>query len=279
MTTSFILSASIADQRLNNPAWALDKMQRLESAGLDLLQFGRVGMIPFDAVVIASWAAPLTDKMGIVPVVTTGRGHPFHAARALSAIDHLSGASCGWSVVSSGDDPAEMAADFARAAQAMWDGWADDTLIMDKATGHYLDGSTVKVPKYAGAHYKVRGPLNAARPAQGHPVLVTDDQSQLPGIRADIALIADAAQPSPAQKQLLKIDAAFDLDNIRSSFEAGQIGGVHLELASMDELLGNVQTLSAAFKSFREGRLDGATLRDRLGVPLDQKEIGIGEAA
>ena len=67
-----------------------------------------------------------------------------------------------------------MAEDMVAAARSLWDGWGADTLIIDKASGRYLDSSKVRASNYAGPFFHVAGPLNAMRPPQGHPLLVVD---------------------------------------------------------------------------------------------------------
>jgi hypothetical protein len=123
--------------------------------------------------------------MGIVACIPASTSHPFHVARALSAIDFLSAGLSGWAPVAAGA-PAGQAEDMVRAAQALWDGWDADTLIIDKASGRYLDASKVKVPNYKGPFFNVAGPVNAMRPPQGHPLLVRLPGA-IPGIeRVDI---------------------------------------------------------------------------------------------
>jgi alkanesulfonate monooxygenase SsuD/methylene tetrahydromethanopterin reductase-like flavin-dependent oxidoreductase (luciferase family) len=170
-----IRSACISDARMNDPAYAADVLERAEAAGLDLLVLGREGALPFDPLVIAAWAAPRVRTMGIVACVPAKLSHPFHVARALSAIDFLSAGLSGWAPVAAGA-PLGMAEDMVRAARALWDGWGADTLIIDKASGRYLDSSKVTVPNYKGPFFDVAGPVNAMRPPQGHPLLV-----RLPG--------------------------------------------------------------------------------------------------
>ncbi|MEJ6009798.1 LLM class flavin-dependent oxidoreductase [Novosphingobium aquae] len=160
---------------MNDPAYAGDVLERAEAAGLDLLVLGREGALPFDPLVIAAWAAPRVRTMGIVACVPAKLSHPFHVARALSAIDFLSAGLSGWAPVAAGA-PAGMAEDMVLAARALWDGWGTDTLIIDKASGRYLDSSKVMVPNYKGPFFEVAGPVNAMRPPQGHPLLV-----RLPG--------------------------------------------------------------------------------------------------
>ncbi len=279
MSRRFILSAAIADENLNLPDWTLDKLQSLEQAGLDLLIMGAPDAVPFDAMVITAWAAPHTSTMGLVPCVTTGKGHPFHAARSLSSIDHLSAGRTGWCPLATDGDPVEKAADMASAARALWDGWSDNTLVIDKATGHYLNGETVIVPNYVGPFYKVRGPVNAARPKQGNPVLIVDDASAFSVADCDLALVSEAGSGPAAEKTLLKISGTPDMAELAKLFEAGTIDGVHIRGVSADELAAIVSTLAAEFTSARPAATAGATLRETLGLSLKPMIREVGDAA
>ena len=169
--TSSIVSATVTDPAMNDSGYAAEVICAAEAAGIDLLILGREGHLPFDALVLAAWAAPRVTRMGIVACVSALTSHPFHVARALSAIDFLSNGLSGWAPVAAGA-PAGQAEDMVRAARALWDGWGADTLIIDKTSGRYLDASKVKVPNYKGPFFEVAGSVNAMRPPQGHPLLV-----------------------------------------------------------------------------------------------------------
>lgn len=62
--------------------------------------------------------------------------------------------------------------------RSLWDSWAGDAFIQDKATGHYLDPSKVRLTNYKGVHFSVKGPLNVARTPQGQPVVFSAGQSE-----------------------------------------------------------------------------------------------------
>jgi alkanesulfonate monooxygenase SsuD/methylene tetrahydromethanopterin reductase-like flavin-dependent oxidoreductase (luciferase family) len=198
-----IVAASISDPRLNDPVWAAARLAQAEAAGIDLLIFGPGGDLTFDPLVFAAWAAPRTRRMGIVAKVPASRSHPFHVARALSAIDFLSAGRSGWCPVPAGA-PQGMAEDMVAAACSLWDGWGADTLIIDKASGRYLDSSKVRPSNYESPFFRVAGPLNAMRPPQGKPLLVVDGALGLALEDADIALLGPG-ESARARKMLAKI--------------------------------------------------------------------------
>jgi len=54
----------------------------------------------------------------------------------------------------------------------LWDSWAADAVIDDRASGRYARGERIRPINHRGEHYAVLGPLNMPRPPQGRPVLV-----------------------------------------------------------------------------------------------------------
>jgi FMN-dependent oxidoreductase (nitrilotriacetate monooxygenase family) len=130
--------------------------------------------------------ARATSRIGLVSTVSTTFYTPFHAARMLASLDHISAGRLGWNVVTSMFDaearnhgleamPAHgdryaRAAEFIEVALQLWDSWADDALVMDRA-GVYGDPDKLQPLNHSGVHFRVEGPLNVPRSPQGRPVL------------------------------------------------------------------------------------------------------------
>lgn len=263
MTRSFILSAGIGDLSLADPVHAAQILRLAETAGVDLLMLGRHDSLPYDPQVIAAWAAPRVSRLGLVPVVSSRIAHPFHVARALSAVDYLSGGLLGWCPVAEGGSAAQLA-DLVRATRSLWDGWDADCLIIDKESGRYLDTTKVRPSNYVGTHYKVRGPVNAMRPKQGHPVLVCDAASPfaVPGV--DVVIAAQGQAFPAAARRLLRVEGELDVAALTTAFESGEWDGLHADLANP---LAQLPALGAALAGLTRGRPTGETLRERLGLP------------
>ncbi|MFH7564779.1 LLM class flavin-dependent oxidoreductase [Oceanimonas smirnovii] len=127
-----------------------------------------------------------TDRIGFISTVSSTFFTPFHAARMMASLDHISNGRMGWNVVTSMFDvearnhgyeamPAHAeryrrAEEFVNAVLKLWDSWAADALVMDRA-GHYADPDKVNPINHNGEFFLVDGPLNVPRPPQGHPVL------------------------------------------------------------------------------------------------------------
>jgi FMN-dependent oxidoreductase (nitrilotriacetate monooxygenase family) len=100
----------------------------------------------------------------------------------------MSGGRAGWNIVTSwlaaaarnygGDGQVTHADRYARGEEfvtvvkALWDSWADDAVLDDRAAGQYARADRIRPINHEGEHYKVAGPLNMPRSPQGRPVFV-----------------------------------------------------------------------------------------------------------
>jgi FMN-dependent oxidoreductase (nitrilotriacetate monooxygenase family) len=130
--------------------------------------------------------ARATTHIGLVTTVSSTFYTPFHAARMLASLDHISGGRAGWNVVTSMFDaearnhgmdaiPAReeryaRAEEFVDTALALWDSWDGDALTLDR-TGMYADPAKVRSIDHDGKYFRVDGPLTVPRSPQGRPVL------------------------------------------------------------------------------------------------------------
>ncbi len=55
---------------------------------------------------------------------------------------------------------------------ALWDSWAEDAILDDRAAGRYAKADRIRPIHHKGRYYEVAGPLNIPRGPQGRPVLV-----------------------------------------------------------------------------------------------------------
>ncbi|MGA9873410.1 MAG: LLM class flavin-dependent oxidoreductase [Rhodococcus sp. (in: high G+C Gram-positive bacteria)] len=130
--------------------------------------------------------ARATTHIGLVTTVSTTFYTPFHAARLLASLDHLSGGRAGWNVVTSmfdaearnhgfdeipgRDERYARAEEFVDVALALWDSWDTDALVLDRK-GMYANPAAVHAVDHVGKHFRVDGPLTVPRSPQGRPVL------------------------------------------------------------------------------------------------------------
>ena len=151
-------------------------------------------MAYFDPLTLLPALAAVTKHIGVVATATTSYNEPYHIARKFASLDHISQGRAGWNVVTSSavnearnfgrdahyahDQRYDRANEFVDVVKGLWDSWEDDAFIRDRSTGIYFDPAKLHTPNHEGQHFKVRGPLNVARPPQGHPVLFQAGSSE-----------------------------------------------------------------------------------------------------
>jgi FMN-dependent oxidoreductase (nitrilotriacetate monooxygenase family) len=130
----------------------------------------------------------VTDRVGLIATASTTYTEPFNLARYFSSLDHISRGRIGWNIVTTWSSQAggnfggigevshadryERAEEYMSVVKGLWDSWADDAVLDDRASGRYADPNRVHAINHAGARYKVKGPLNLPRSPQGRPVFV-----------------------------------------------------------------------------------------------------------
>ncbi|HKM68701.1 MAG TPA: NtaA/DmoA family FMN-dependent monooxygenase, partial [Stellaceae bacterium] len=141
-----------------------------------------------DPMVVLPVMARATRHLGLGATLSTTFHHPYHLARILASLDHLSHGRACWNVVTSTTDfearnfgladlPAkeeryDRADEVVEACCALWDCWQEDALVMDKESGFFIDPEKVRYANYDGRYVRTRGPLTIPRSPQGRPVLM-----------------------------------------------------------------------------------------------------------
>lgn len=118
--------------------------------------------------------AVTTDRIGLVGSVHATGSHPYHVARKLATLDHLSGGRTGW-LLHTGD-PAETdrTVELVQVVRGLWDSFDDEAFVRDVESGRYYEPDHLHTLHHRGRHFTVRGPLSISRPPQGHPPLFVD---------------------------------------------------------------------------------------------------------
>lgn len=155
----------------------------------------------------AQW--PVNEPLAVVPAMAAATRHlgfgvtvattyepPYHLARRLSTVDHLTGGRVGWNVVTGyldaaarnllgggrGGPAGRQPAHDARYAQAdeymdvvykLWQGsWRDDAVRLDRQRGVYTDPALVRTIDHAGEYYTVPGPHICQPSPQRTPLIL-----------------------------------------------------------------------------------------------------------
>src|SRR5436305_6619334 len=175
-----------------------DLAQRAESAlfdsifladqlalGDDVAQAPRTWLEP---ITVLAAVAVATTRIGLIATCSTTYTEPFNLARQFASLDYISNGRVGWNVVTSwlataagnfGDarqvshaDRYARGEEFMAVVNALWDSWADDAVLDDRARGRYARADRIRPINHKGEYYQVAGPLNMPRCPQGRPVLV-----------------------------------------------------------------------------------------------------------
>ncbi|MBR0645341.1 LLM class flavin-dependent oxidoreductase [Roseomonas hellenica] len=148
----------------------------------------------FEPLTLLAALSQHTSHIGLFATATTTYDEPYLLARRFASLDHLSKGRACWNIVTgsyAGDsvnfgraehvprgERYARAREFVQVCMGLWDSWAEDAFIEDKATGRYLDPGKVQRLDHEGRFFSVQGPLNVARPPQGYPLLFTAGQSE-----------------------------------------------------------------------------------------------------
>ncbi|BFM24854.1 LLM class flavin-dependent oxidoreductase [Microbacterium sp. che218] len=179
-----------------------------------------------DAVLLASFLAPRTRRLGLVPTVTTTHPEPFHLATGLQTLDHVSRGRGGVRIVAGStaqeranfgrradgptglpasgrveDDPALLAAfreagEVTEAIRRLADSWEDDAIVRDLESGRFLDRERVHNVEIAGEFFSITGASIVPRSPQGQPLITALAHQRVPyrfaAEHADLVFITPA---------------------------------------------------------------------------------------
>jgi N-acetyl-S-(2-succino)cysteine monooxygenase len=157
------------------------------------IEGGNAKVAGFEPVTLFSALAPLTQHIGFIATASTTYEEPYNTARKFASLDLISGGRAGWNVVTTATEGAahnfnldqqhphavryKRAAEHVDVVKQLWDSFEDDAFLRDKESGRFFHPEKVHHTNHNGEHFKVKGPLNVSRSAQGHPVIVQAGQS------------------------------------------------------------------------------------------------------
>src|SRR5207302_4424495 len=175
-----------------------DLAQRAEAALCDsvfladqLAVGGDLGQAPrtwLEPITVLAAMAVATSRVGLIATASTTYTEPFNLARQFASIDHISNGRAAWNIVTSWlataaenyggagqvshADRYTGGEEFMEVVKALWDSWATDAVVDNRASGIYARRERIRPVNHRGDFYTVAGPLNMPRCPQGRPVLV-----------------------------------------------------------------------------------------------------------
>lgn len=234
-----------------------------------------------DAVLLASFLAPVTRRIGLVPTATTTHPEPFHLATALQTLDHASRGRAGVRLVAGStpqeranfgrrpvgptglpasgrveDDSALLAAfreagEVADVVRRLADSWEDDAIVRDVSTGRFLDRDRVHNVEFDGEFFSITGASIVPRSPQGQPLIT-----------------ALAHQSVPYRFAAEHADLVFVTPS-----EAGAVGGILGELDGSDGLRVFADLLVLVEETRAEAFAVWSRLEDRAPLTSDARVV------
>ncbi|KAH3672406.1 hypothetical protein WICMUC_004242 [Wickerhamomyces mucosus] len=138
---------------------------------------------------VAAMAA-VSKNVGFTVTVSTISEHPYHLARRLATLDHLTKGRISWNIVSSflpstgkqvlnGAPLPEHDSRYTKSEEylkviykLLLSSWRDDAVVLDKERGVFVDTDRVREINHVGEHFNVVGPSLSEPSNQRLPVLV-----------------------------------------------------------------------------------------------------------
>ena len=127
--------------------------------------------------------AMATSRIGLIATASTTYTEPYNLARQFSSLDHISRGRIGWNIVTtwspqaggnfggigqvSHADRYERAEEYMTVVKGLWDSWADDAVLDDRAGGRYADRRRVRPIDHAGHALQGGGSAEPAALAAG----------------------------------------------------------------------------------------------------------------
>ena len=244
-----------------------------------------------DPVLALAALAGTTSRIGLIATCSTTYTEPFNLARQFASLDHMTNGRVGWNIVTTwlanaaanyGAEPPlshgeryERAEEYMQVVKALWDSWADDAVLDDRARGIYADPRRIRPIEHAGPHYHVKGPLIVPRGPQGRPVFIQAGSSETG--RRFAARHAEAVFTAQMEKATAR---DFHADLKRLAIEEGRRPEHVLILPGLSPIIGSTeaeaQLLARELNDLSDPEVGRKRLSGRFGghdfshLPLDK---------
>jgi FMN-dependent oxidoreductase (nitrilotriacetate monooxygenase family) len=146
-----------------------------------------------DPIPMVAAMSTVTQRLGFVTTMSMTYNHPFHTARMMASLDHVTRGRVAFNAVVSGFPQEaqnygydttpdhewryERATEFQEVLTKLFNSVEPDAMVWNKETGQVADPAKVHRIDHVGEHFKVMGPLPTAPSPQGRPMQVMAGQS------------------------------------------------------------------------------------------------------
>jgi len=256
----------------------------------DLLQADPAGLAGTtgsqDPLIALAALSQATSHIGLIATVSTSWLHPYHLARQIGTLDHLSGGRAGWNAVTSsvGEEnfgegalpPPEVryarASEFIEVINALFDANQPDAVQRTASGGISIDPAKLHAINYRGDYFQVAGPLNVPPPPQRRPVQFQAGQSE-----AGVSLGARFAEVIYTSQPTFEAAQAFVADVQQRARRVGREQNLPLIMNSFHAIIGEsdadvARRLREKHEriNYEQGRLRVA---DMLGGEIDLRDL------
>ena len=253
-------------------------------------------IVSIDPVMLLAAVANSTERIGLVPSLSTSFNEPYSIARQLRALDVMSHGRAGWNAIPSYEPEAfanyglpvpsrenkyGRLYEVLQIVQALWASWEPEAGTPDKVTGRFADTSHIRPINLQGRQVGSRGPLQIPPSEQGQPVVFMPFASgagiQAAGMYANgIIAMPSSIDDSRRQRDMIRSvteAAGRDADEVKYlSFATFGLGATEQEAVE--------RRITLEESAGIDGRL--ARLSMVLGVHLDprdrDKPLGVVQA-
>src|SRR6476661_4049288 len=134
--------------------------------GEDASQAARTWLEP---ITVLAALAVSTSRVGLIATASTPYTEPCNRARQFASIDHISGGRAAWNIDTpwlataarnfggdgqvSHEDRYARGEEFMTVVKALWDSWAEDAVVDDRARGRYAKPDRVRPIEHRGDFY------------------------------------------------------------------------------------------------------------------------------
>jgi FMN-dependent oxidoreductase (nitrilotriacetate monooxygenase family) len=146
-----------------------------------------------DPIPMVAAMSTATENLGFVTTMSMTYNHPFHAARMMASLDHVTRGRVAFNAVVSGFPQEgqnygydsipdhewryERATEFQDVLTKLFNSVEPDAMLWDQTSGIVADATKIHRIDHEGEHFKVMGPLPVAPSPQGRPMQVMAGQS------------------------------------------------------------------------------------------------------
>lgn len=220
-----------------------------------------------DPIPLLSMMARVTEHIGLGVTISTSFLAPHAIARELQTLDLLSGGRVAWNVVTSASDREaqafgldallprneryERAQEVLEACMALWKSWGDGALLMDKASGAFIDETKVPMVEYSGKYVATKERFPVPPSPQGHPVIMQAGSSPRGrDFAAEWAELIFTLQHSLPDMQTFYRDIKGRMEKFGRAPESCAI------LTSVDPIIGETEEIARAKQQYVNDLID-----------------------